>query len=581
MNEPLEENPTASSPGKASARPRIPWWRRRATKLVAGSLAGALIALVILAEYALHHLEPIVRERLIQTLSESFNSPVELDSLRISLFHGIQVEGEGLRIPYGSPPNGDPAARAGPLLSLQHFRFRTTLGGLLRHTTHVEEFRAEGVEIHIPPHSQRGVWPGSWQERVSADPAHTKLRPRIAFTASRIVNDDMKLYIETDTPGKEALEFDVRHLQLEGVGPDRPATFTADLVNAEPKGDIHAAGYFGPWASEDPRETPVQGDFTFMNADLGTIKGISGTLRGAGHFAGQLESMVVDGTADVPNFSLDTANHPVPLFTRYHAIVDGTTGDTTLAPVQALLDHSDFSTSGTVMKVPGGHDIALDVNIPSAEVADFLRLAVKTSPALMNGRITMQARLHIPPGPERVPVKMGLQGRFHIAAVHFSNTRFQDRVDGLSARAQGHPEEADSVSNDAKAEAASRISATVVLARGLLTATDVRYTLPGAVVTLNGVYSMDGNLFEFKGRARTEATASQMVGGWKGLLLKPLDRFLQEDGAGLQVPVEVSGTQGDVQFGLALQDASETTQGMARDLQDRRAAGAGPTKHKH
>jgi len=33
-----------------------------------------------------------------------------------------------------------------------------------------------------------------------------------------------------------------------------------------------------------------------------------------------------------------------------------------------------------------------------------------------------------------------------------------------------------------------------------------------------------------------EATVSKMVGGWKGLLLKPADRFFKKNGAGTEVP---------------------------------------------
>jgi hypothetical protein len=561
-------------PPSPEAQPsRRPWWRRRAAKIIGSLLAAGLIALVVGAEYFLHHLEPIVRTRVVQTLSESFNSPVELDTLHISLFRGIEVNGSGLRIPYGYQPNDDPVRKVGPLLSVQSFRFRTTLGSLLHQTAHVDEVRAEGIEIHVPPHDQRFALFGTREGKLHADPTRPKTRPRIAFTVAHVVSKDVKLFVETDKPGKEALEFDIHILQLNDVGPKQASTFTADLMNAKPKGEISSQGKLGPWVSDDPRETPVEGDFTFSNADMNTIRGLGGTLQGKGHFNGKLDSILVDGSADVPNFSLDTANHPMPLFTRYHAFVDGTTGDTTLAPVQARLGRSDFTTAGKVVKTPNGHDIALDVEIPNAQVADFLRLAVKTAPPLMNGTLRMKAKLHIPPGPERVPAKMGLAGKFEIRSVHFNNSKLQDRIDGLSARAQGHPEEVKSVSNDQRAEAASGMSADFVLEHGLMTATNVNYSVPGALVQLNGVYSMDGNVFEFKGHVRTEATASQMVGGWKGLLLKPVDGFLKKPGAGLQLPVAISGTEGDVHLGLAMHGgAEESPQDMAKDLKQNHGA---------
>jgi hypothetical protein len=78
-------------------------------------------------------------------------------------------------------------------------------------------------------------------------------------------------------------------------------------------------------------------------------------------------------------------------------------------------------------------------------------------------------------------------------------------------------------------------------------------------------------LFEFKGHVRTQATASQMVTGWKSWLLKPVDPFLKKNGAGLELPISISGTKGDVHFGLALHgSADESNQAMAKDLKSNR-----------
>ena len=258
----------------------------------------------------------------------------------------------------------------------------------------------------------------------------------------------------------------------------------------------------------------------------------------------------------------------MPLHTDFHAIVDGTSGDTYLQPVHARLAGSEFATTGKIVKVKGqGKDIQLEVEIPHGRIQDFLRLAVKTSPPLLNGILSMKARLHIPPGRERVPVKLSLAGTFHIGAAVFNNPRLQARMDGLSARAQGHPEQVKAVSGNRRADVSSGIEASFTLEHGVMSVTDVRYTIPGATVLLNGVYSMDGRLFEFKGHVRTDATASQMVGGWKGMLLKPLDRLFEKKGAGVELPIQISGTEGDMQVGLALHGTEGTPQGMLAEVQ--------------
>jgi hypothetical protein len=43
---------------------------------------------------------------------------------------------------------------------------------------------------------------------------------------------------------------------------------------------------------------------------------------------------------------------------------------------------------------------------------------------------------------------------------------------------------------------------------------------------------------------------SQMVTGWKSLLLKPVDPFFAKNGAGTEVPIQVTGTRSEPHFGL-------------------------------
>jgi hypothetical protein len=88
------------------------------------------------------------------------------------------------------------------------------------------------------------------------------------------------------------------------------------------------------------------------------------------------------------------------------------------------------------------------------------------------------------------------------------------------------------------------------LANGELSVANLNYDVPGAKIKLDGIYSLDGNKFDFFGTANLEATVSEMVGGWKGILLKPVDRFFQKDGAGTQVPIKITGTRSEPHFGL-------------------------------
>ena len=199
----------------------------------------------------------------------------------------------------------------------------------------------------------------------------------------------------------------------------------------------------------------------------------------------------------------------MPLHTKFHAIVDGTSGDTYLQPVEAKLGGSEFSCSGAIVNVKGkGHIIDLDVNVPDGRIQDFLQLAVKTEPVVMTGRVAMKAKLHIRPGKESVSRKLGLQGGFTLRQIHFTNPEVEDKVDMLSLRAQGDPKDAKPGAEDVH----SRMQGKFVMGEMEgCTSRNLLYTLPGGTVQLSGVYSLDGEEFDF---SRQGADARRSCRRW-------------------------------------------------------------------
>jgi hypothetical protein len=94
---------------------------------------------------------------------------------------------------------------------------------------------------------------------------------------------------------------------------------------------------------------------------------------------------------------------------------------------------------------------------------------------------------------------------------------------------------------------------------GVIALPDLIYTVPGAEIDLKGTYSVKGGVLDFAGVAKTQATVSQLVGGWKGLLLTPADRFFKKDGAGTEVPIHIDGTREDPKFGVDLKRMKHTS----------------------
>jgi len=516
--------------------------RMRSWKWLLGSVSMAAIVLAVAGGLMVRRATPILKQRLIATLSARFDSRVELESLQVSLLGGLEVRGRGLQI---YPTDDVVAAGAGrPLIAIDEFYFQSGLKGLFVKPMRVDVVHVTGMTISIPPREMR--------LRQEARP---RQKEKMTIVVHEIACDHSRLLIEPRMPGKAPKDFELQEIVMNDVGPDAPWQYRATLTNAVPRGDIHAEGTFGPWVNQDPGASSVNGHYRFDHADLNTIKGIGGMLSSVGEFSGELNKIVVDGETKTPDFSLDTANHPVPLETTFHAIVDGTTGDTYLEPVNATLGSTRFTTTGTVINIKGqGHAIDLDVQVPDGRVDDFLRLAVKSQPVVLTGRMEMKTKLHIRPGSERVAEKISMQSSFSLRAIHFNNPEFQDKVDELSLRAQGEPKLAKPGASDVE----SHMAGWFTMDDGTMRFSRIAYSMPGADVALKGTYSLDGNQFEFFGDIRTNAKLSQMVTSrWKSWALKPVDPFFHKDGAGAEIPVKITGTRSAPKFGLDLHHKAE------------------------
>ena len=507
---------------------------RRWVQWVGAGLLACVVTLSVVGAVLAHRAAPILKTRITETLQASFHGRVDLENLDISGWHGFQVSGDHLRI--YQPASGAQQ----PLVAVRHFEFHAPLFGLLFQPTHASEVKIDGLEINIPPPAARAA--------VTASSPVERSGGHIDIVVDELVCDNSQLIIGNADPHKGPKTFDLRHIELHNVSRHQPWRYQANLTNAIPRGEVQATGTFGPWQPDSPADTAVTGDYKFQHADLGTIRGIGGNLSSTGHFEGKLDRIAIDGTTDTPDFSVDTANRPIPLQTRFHAIVDGITGDTYLQPVEAILRGSHFKTSGSVTDVKGvGHTIDLDVDVPAGRLQDFLDLVVATQPPVLTAILGAKAKLHISAGKERVVQKLSIQGRFTLRGMHFTNPEVQDKVDMLSLRAQGEPEKAKPGAEDVSQIMRGNFS----LDNGAIRFHNLVYTLPGAQVDLNGVYSLDGQLFDFRGHVLTAAPLYKMVQSrWASLALRAVSPFFRGQQGGADIPVRISGTRAAPKFGL-------------------------------
>jgi hypothetical protein len=514
------------------------------------AIGGALAV-----NWGLRQMQPMLRRKVVETLAARFHSPVELDRLELSMSRGVMVTGGGLRILYlAGPTEPDAQPNAPPMLVVDRFEFGTGWRELLRPTTRVVSVKVRGLQVNIPPKEERGA--------AMPDDPRRKGQPRLGIAVDTIECTDAKVMIETNKPGKKPLEFAISSLVLKDVGAMKPFKYEAVLVNPKPVGEVRSTGHFGPWQNDNPRDTPLDGSYEFTHADLFSIHGIGGILSSKGKFGGTLGNIAVEGATDTPDFRLDVSDHALPLHTEFRAVVDGTTGDTRLEAVKARVGRSELTASGAVTRsaVTPGHNTDVSVAMERGRIEDMLVLGLKGNPTLMRGALGLKAHIQIPPGAVSVSRKMRLVGTFAIHDTFLNDAKMQQQLDAMSMRAQGKPK----LANAQDAEpVGSSVSGKFSQADAVVDVSELNFTMPGAQALMNGQVQLAGSAFEFHGKVRTEATASQMTTGWKSLLLSPFDKLLKKNGAGVELPIKVTGTRSTYDLRLDFPHDTHAPAGLA------------------
>lgn len=510
---------------------KVTWWS-------AVTVLGVLVALAVGTTLA-SRTEPL-RRLVITTLAERLDSDVELKAFSVDTFPGVVVRGEGLVLRLRGQSSSTP-----PLIEIAAFTVHSGLFDMARRPRRFRKVTLEGLVVNIPPGGlRRDVNPAGAAIASDHGSAHAAVSPIIV---DELQADGALLRIIPKREDKLPKEFAIHALTMRTLGLAEQMPFTATLTNPVPKGQIETSGTFGPWQKSDPATTPVAGTYTFQNADLGTIKGIGGTLNSTGAFDGRLERIAVKGDTHSPDFHVDVSGQRVALSTSFDAVVDGTDGDTYLNTVNAQFLQTALTAKGAVVGVKGvkGRKVQLDVEIMEGRIEDLLRLAVKSDKPLLVGRVGLTSDFLLPPGEGDVIERLELSGKFDVDAARFTDTEVQRKLAGMSHRARGRDP-------DQKAEnVVSDLSGSFRLKDGSLRLTNLAFGMPGAIVRLNGSYGLRTGSLNFDGTVRMEATISEAAGGGaKGFFLKLVDPIFRRKGAGAIIPIRVRGTREDPKFGV-------------------------------
>lgn len=474
-----------------------------------------------------------IRDRAVASVNARFSSQLELGSLQIGVYPLPNAAGTGVQLRHNGRTD------VPPLISVRAFEASASLYGLFARPFNLRRVTLDQLEIRLPP---GGLKAGSSAQN----------NPTVAIILDEIVSRSARLEIASSRPGRLPRVFEINDLQMTDFGRPGGSAFHAGIVNPVPRGRIETSGVFGPWDASEPRQTPVSGEYAFKDANLDSIKGLAGTLSSVGRYEGVLQRIEVDGQTETPDFALDIAGQPVPLRTRFEAVVDGTNGDTFLEHVEARLRESTIVAKGAVVRTEEvrGRHVTLDVRVVEGRIEDLLALAVKAVSPPLTGRIDLETTLVLPAGEQDVIERLQLDGRFKLAQARFTNIDVQQRIATLSRRGRGEED------NAARGESVvSNLAGRFALKNSLLTFSQLAFSVPGATVQLAGTYDLRSEQMAFAGDLLLDASLPDTLSGFKSLLARAVQPFFRRPGGGSKLPIRIAGPRTKPAFGLNVRRA--------------------------
>ncbi len=500
-------------------RTHLPLWLRLVGLVIAGLIITGIVLLGVHWPFSRNAVERAIRA--------ATDRPVRIGTFRQSYFPpGCIAE----NITVLTHRGGDNP----PLIAIQKLVIQGSLTGMFRSPTLLAEVKIVGMHVRIPPKG-----PGENHGIPLDSGSH-------GLAISKIVADGALLEFIPEDRGKEHFKLLIDKLLVRDAGSGKAMSYSAVLTNTEPPGIIRSEGKFGPWNPNDPGRTAVSGDYTYENVKLGVFGGISGTARAEGKFSGPLEHILTMGTVEIPNFHVQGSALTTRFALDYHAIVNGTNGDTWLQPAHARFLRTEVTARGPIEG--GSHKTAtFDMAVRDGRLEDLLRLFVSEKTAPMSGTVSLTAKAVWPPGPRKFLDKLRLDIDFGIGAGHFASEKTQGSIDRLSESAAGESKKEE---KEDPRTVLSILRGHVALRDGVAHLSTVSFAMPGASATLQGTYRLADQAVDLHGVLDTEGRLSDTASGFKALIIKVITPFFKKKHSARIVPFKITGSWGNATVGL-------------------------------
>jgi hypothetical protein len=489
--------------------------RIRGRKWLGLAIFAAAIVITSSAIY-LAHAWPFSERNVIENLENATSSKVQFRTFKRVFFPHPGCMAEGVILLRGTGPQNETK------MTVEKLTIEGTIIGLF--TKHLALIRAEKASVTFPAF---GTGP-RWQP-----------------TQSKIVVDELRVNEASvdfirHNPKQPRVRFVIHEFVAHHLAAHDPMRFDVRVQNPTPPGEVRANGSFGPWKIDRVGATPIEGTYSFRDADLGVFGGIHGRLASDGRFQGTLDNIAVQGATTTPDFEVKGSSHKIGLQTEFRAGVDPSNGDVALEQVHALVLRTMVISRGSIARRPNApaKTASLDLAVHSGRIQDLLLLFVSERESPLHGVVSLKAKTTIPPGNKPFLQKLQMTGDFGIESALFTKEKTQEDLDKLSAAGRGQgdpPEDPENVVSDLQGH--------VVVKDGTATFTDLSFNVPGAKARLHGTFNLINHIVDLHGTLFMDAKLHQATSGIKSFLLKAVDPFLKKNRrGGAVIPVSITGT---------------------------------------
>jgi len=459
---------------------------------------------------------PFTEKNVVKQLQQATSSTVHISAFERVFFPRPGCIAQGVSFEKGSDPHDQVK------LTVDKLIIEGTLTGLF--SKHLASIRLLGAHAFFPEFGTGPQW-----KPTTSDVVVDEL----------IANSSLLEFARRDPKGPK-VQFAIDEFLAHHLATHDPMKFELRLHNPTPPGEVRATGTFGPWNMDSVSATPVAGNYSFSNADLGAFEGIHGILGSNGQFHGTIENIEVNGATTTPDFQVKGSTHQIPLETNFEAMVDSKNGDVTLQQVQARVLRTIVVSHGSVAGRPGEHGkiTSLDMSVRGGRIQDLLLLFVSEKHSPLSGVVSLKAKTVVPPGDRPFLRKLRMEGDFGIDSALFTKEETQGKLEKLSEAARGQADQTDDPDS-----VVSDLQGHVVVRDGIATFTNIRFLVPGAQAHMEGTFDLITQKVNLRGLLLMDANLPKATTGIKSFLLKAVDPFLKKNRhGGARIPVSITGT---------------------------------------